>query len=91
MNLIFEALSWAAMLALIITSVPQITLNFKRKSTEGVSWLTYGLLLFGMTVLFLRSLFTTDDFILKLNYGAGAFVILIVNLQFIFYRNKKRD
>ena len=86
MSPLFEVLGWIAMIVLLLTSVPQIILNFKRKSTEGVSWLTFGLLFFGMSVLFIRSLFTTTDIVLQLNYGIGAIVVFIVNLQFIYYR-----
>lgn len=83
---IFEILSWFAALVLIFSVAPQIILNFRRGSTEGASWLTFLLLLFGLSTLFVRSLFTTDDIILRLNYGAGAFVTLTANLQFVYYR-----
>jgi len=91
MDLFFEILSWIAMVVLVFTGVPQILLNFKRKSTEGVSWLTFGLLLFGMGVLFLRSLFYTTDPVIRLNYGVGSLIILIINLQFIYYRLIKKQ
>ncbi len=74
------------MVVLLATSIPQILLNSKRKSTEGVSWLTFALLFFGMSVLFIRSLFTTKDVVLQLNYGLGALIVFVVNLQFGYYR-----
>jgi len=86
MNTFFEVFSWLAMIALIATSIPQIILNYKRKSTIGVSWPMFGLLLFGMMILFIRSMFTGADLIIRLNYGLGAFVVLIANLQFFYYR-----
>ena len=86
MNTFFEVFSWLAMIALIATSIPQIILNYKRKSTIGVSWSMFGLLLFGMMILFIRSMFTGADLIIRLNYGLGAFIVLIANLQFFYYR-----
>lgn len=86
MALVFEILGWIAMVMLLVTSIPQIVLNFKRKSTEGVSWLTFGLLLFGMSILFLRSLFTIKDLVLQLNFGLGTLLVLIINIQFFYYR-----
>lgn len=88
---IFEIFSWLAMITLTSASVPQIILIFKRKSTEGISWATYGLLLFGMGTLFIRSLFTIEDIIIQLNYGVGASIILIANLQFVYYRVLKKN
>lgn len=88
--MIFEIFSWLAMIALVVTSVPQIALNYRRKSTEGVSWLMFALLLFGMGVLSVRSLATTGDLVIRLNYGLGAFVVLIANLQFFYYRILKK-
>jgi len=91
MNTIFEVFSWLAMAALIATSIPQIILNYKRKSTVGASWLMFGLLLFGMIILFFRSMFTETDLIIRLNYGLGAFVVLIANIQFFYYRIWKKS
>ncbi len=90
MSAFFEILSWAAMAALLVTSLPQLILNYKRKSTEGVSWLMFGLLFFGMAVLSLRSWFFTEDLVIRLNYTLGALIVLAVNLQFLCYRILKR-
>ncbi len=90
MNIVFEFFSWSALLAITLASVPQIVLIFKRKSTKGVSLATYGLLLFGLGFLFIRSLFTVEDLIIQLNFGISVTIILIVNIQFLLYRNKNR-
>lgn len=90
---IFEIISWPAVIFLTCTSVPQIILNWKRKSTEGVSWLMFEFLLLGMGVMFVRSLAETNDFIIQFNYGFGGFLALLVNIQIFYYRylckNKK--
>jgi len=86
MKSLFDIVGWLAMFILLLTSIPQIILNFQRKSAEGVSWLTFAMLLFGMFVLFLRSLSTTSDLIIKLNYGLGTFIVFLVNLQIFYYR-----
>lgn len=82
---LFEGISWLAMIILTLTSVPQIILNFQRHSVEGVSWLMFGMLLFGMSVMFIRSLITKADLVIKLNYGIGAFLTLIANIQIFYY------
>ena len=74
------------MLVLTLTSVPQIILNFQRQSTEGVSWLMFGMLLFGMSIMFTRSLATKADIVIRLNYGVGAFLTLLVNIQIFYFR-----
>ena len=91
MNIFFETVSWLATIALTLASVPQVILIFKKKSVEGISWLTYGFLLFGLGVLFIRSLFTIYDLIIQLNYALGLFAILTVNLQFVYYRFFKKE
>jgi len=85
-KIFFEGISWLAMLVLTLTSVPQIILNFQRQSTEGVSWLMFGMLLFGMSVMFTRSLATKADIVIRLNYGVGAFLTLLVNIQIFYFR-----
>ncbi|PIQ92074.1 MAG: hypothetical protein COV69_03700 [Parcubacteria group bacterium CG11_big_fil_rev_8_21_14_0_20_39_14] len=85
-KIFFEGISWLAMLVLTLTSVPQIILNFQRQSTEGVSWLMFGMLLFGMSVMFIRSLATKADIVIRLNYGVGAFLTLLVNIQIFYFR-----
>lgn len=89
----FEIISWPAVILLTCTSVPQLILNWKRKSTEGLSWLMFEFLLFGMIILFIRSLEETNDFIIRFNYGFGGFLTLVVNIQILYYRyfhkNKK--
>src|SRR3989344_8448165 len=75
-NSIFDFFSWLAMAILLITAIPQIVLNYKRGSTEGASWLTFGMLFFGMTVLAIRSWFVTTDIIILLNYNLGAVIVL---------------
>lgn len=86
MEIVFEIFSWLAMAALTAASVPQIVLIFKRKSTEGISWPTYGMLFFGVGILFVRSLFTTGDIIIQLNYGISSFIVFVANFQFFYYR-----
>jgi len=88
MMMFFEIISWIAAVALVIVAVPQIILNFQRKSVAGVSGLMFGLLFFGMTVLCLRSLYFPTDLIIRLNYGLGALVALAANLQIFCYRVK---
>jgi len=83
----FEILSWPAVIVLTCTSVPQIILNWKRKSTEGISWLMFEFLLFGMGVMFVRSLTETNDFLIQFNYGFGGFLVLLVNIQIYYYRH----
>jgi len=85
-KIFFEGISWLAMLVLTLTSVPQIILNFQRQSTEGVSWLMFGMLLFGMSIMFTRSLATKADIVIRLNYGVGAFLTLLVNIQIFYFR-----
>ena len=86
MNTLFEIFSWLATIILSLASVPQVILIFKKKSAQGVSWATYGLLLFGLTIILFRSLITTKDPVIQLNYGAGLVITLIVNLQIFYYR-----
>jgi len=74
-------------IVLTCTSVPQIILNWKRKSTEGISWLMFEFLLFGMGVMFVRSLTETNDFLIQFNYGFGGFLVLLVNIQIYYYRH----
>ncbi len=83
----FEIISWPAVIVLTCTSIPQIILNWKRKSTEGVSWLMFEFLLFGMGVMFVRSLAETNDLIIRFNYGFGSFLSLLVNVQIFYYRH----
>ncbi len=85
-TLFFEIISWPAVILLTCTSVPQIILNWKRKSTEGVSWLMFEFLLLGMGVMFVRSLAETNDFIIRFNYGFGSFLSLLINAQIFYYR-----
>ncbi len=92
-TLFFEIISWPAVIVLTIIGIPQMILNWKRKSTEGVSWLMFEFLLLGMAVMFIRSLAETNDFIIQFNYGFGSFLALLVNIQVFYYRylckNKK--
>jgi uncharacterized protein with PQ loop repeat len=86
MNIIFEVFSWLALISLTSASIPQIILIFKKKSTEGVSWPTYGLLLFGVGFFFVRSLITTNDIVIQSNFGISTLVVSIANFQFFYYR-----
>ncbi len=83
----FEIISWPAVILLTCTSIPQLILNWKRKSTEGLSWFMFEFLLFGMGVMFVRSLAETNDFIIRFNYGFGSFLSLLVNIQVFYYRH----
>ncbi len=54
----------------------------------------FGLLLFGMATLAVRSWFVTTDVVILLNYNLGAFISLIANIQIFYYRiirSKKLD
>ena len=90
MDTFFEILSWAAMVALVGVSIPQIILNYKRKSTEGVSWPMFGILSFGLGVMAIRSWLTGADIVLLINYSLGALISLIANIQIFYYRILKR-
>ena len=83
-TLFFQIISWSAVILLTLNSIPQIILNWKRKSTEGLSWQMFIFLLFGMVIMFIRSLAETNDFLIRFNYGFGGFLSLLINAQ-IFY------
>ena len=78
------------MIALVVVAIPQMILNYKRKSTEGISWLMFGLLLFGLGVMAVRSWFTATDIVFRLNYSLGVLISLIANIQIFYYRILKK-
>lgn len=90
-NIIFEIISWAAMIVLTISGVPQLILNIKKKSVQGLSWLMFGSLFFGMSVLSIRSFFETGDIVIRINYSLGALIALLINIQIFYYRIWKKN
>lgn len=83
---ILDILAWIAAFILPFTALPQIILNFKRKSAEGVSWFMFGLMFSLMLILAIHSFVNEVPWQIRVNFAIGAFVSFTINLQLFWFR-----
>jgi solute carrier family 66 (lysosomal lysine-arginine transporter), member 1 len=81
-------ISWLSVISYFVSRIPQIILNFKRKSTQGLSIYTFILIFFANTCFLISILIKSqkDDYLIKhLPWLIGSVVSIFIDI-FIFYQ-----
>jgi len=87
-KLIFETLGTTGAMVICASAIPQIIKTYRTKSADDLSMLYLGILMFGMTLLQLYSLYVRDFVYILGNTLALSTTGILIALCFK-YRNRK--
>ncbi|MDX1535593.1 MAG: TrmO family methyltransferase [Candidatus Spechtbacterales bacterium] len=85
-----DILSIVAIVVLTPTTIAQIYANYKRKSAEGVSTITFVCLFAGLAIFFVVSIITPTHIAISINYLIGVMGSSIVLFQKYYYRKNNQ-